>query len=498
LLVAPPAAPGTEGKIVSTVARSAKAVTGSTVFKVLALVALVATTASCAQEADFDLSTGADTLGEVGQGDQPETPDSLDDVVESALNDVQDFWVETYPQVFGGQFQPLSGGYFPYGPDTAPPPCGNPPPDYSVIADNAFYCPEGDLIAWDEVALIPQLANDFGKFTVGIVFAHEFGHAIQFRADITDVPTLVSEQQADCFAGAWTKWIADGNSDSFSVDETELDSSVAGMISISDLPGTQAEDPLAHGSGFDRISAFQDGYENSAQQCATYTTNPPNTVEIPFNADEAATGGNLPLEDSGPNDEDRGLLSLAEADLNDFYTVLFDQQLGKTFEPVDDLVVPTSPDDEVTCAGQTLSGQELEFTSAYCQDENIVLLDGQQLAPALNQIGDFAVAAEIAHLWARAAQIQLGIQGDDKSVNLQADCLTGFWAFVRFPIGDQTGTEGQQLTLSAGDLDEGIQGFLAFDDTSEEQTGTVFERVGALRSGFVDGVEACNEYAPLG
>ena len=32
----------------------------------------------------------------------------------------------------------------------------------------------------------------------------------------------------------------------------------------------------------------------------------------------------------------------------------------------------------------------------------------------------------------------------------------------------------------------------------EEQTGTVFERVGALGSGFVDGVEACNEYAPLG
>jgi predicted metalloprotease len=467
--------------------------------RVLTVATLVTVAGACAQEADIDLTVAGPTrIGEAGPGEQPETPDDLDDVVEAALNDVQDFWVETYPQVYGSPFEPLRGGFFPYGPDTAPPPCGNPPPDYAVIAENAFYCPEDDLIAWDAAALIPQLAADFGNFTVGIVFAHEFGHAIQFRAGVVNVPTVVSEQQADCFAGAWTAWIAAGNSDDFAVTETELDSSVAGMISISDLPGTLADDPLAHGSGFDRISAFQDGFDNSAQQCSTYATDPPTTVEIPFNADEQVTGGNLPLEDRGPNDEDRGLLSLAEADLNDFYTVLFDRELGETFEPVDDLVVPTSPGEEVTCGGDTLSGPDLEFVGAYCVDENIVLLDGQRLAPALNELGDFAVAAEIARLWARAAQLQLGVEGDAKAVSLQADCLTGFWAFVRFPVGDETGTEGQQLTLSAGDLDEGIQGFLAYDDAAEDQIGTVFERVGALRSGFVEGVDSCNEYAPLG
>lgn len=468
------------------------------VLRVLTAAAMVAGAGACAQEADIDLSAGGVTqIGESGPGEQPETPDDLDDVVEAALNDVQDFWVETYPQVYGTPFEPLQGGYHPYGPNTAPPPCGSPPPDYSIIAENAFYCPEDDLIAWDAEALIPQLAADFGKFTVGIVFAHEFGHAIQFRAGVTNVPTVVSEQQADCFAGAWTAWIAAGNSEDFAVTETELDSSVAGMISISDLPGTAANDPLAHGSGFDRISAFQDGFEHGAEQCSTYATDPPTTVEIPFNADEQITGGNLPLEDSGPDDEDRGLLSLAEADLNDFYTVLFDEELGETFEPVDDLVVPTSPSDEVSCGGETLGGSDLEFVSAYCADENIVLLDGQQLAPALNELGDFAVAAEIARLWARAAQLQLGVEGEGKDVSLQADCLTGFWAFVRFPVGDETGTEGQQLTLSAGDLDEGIQGFLAFDDAAEDQIGTVFERVGALRTGFVDGAQACSEFAPL-
>ena len=467
--------------------------------RMLTVATMAAVAAACAQEAEMDLSTAGTGVGfgEVGPGEQPTTPDDLDQVVTAALNDVQDFWVETYPQVYDGPFEPLQGGFHPYGPNTQPPPCGSPPPDYSVIADNAFYCPENDLIAWDAESLIPQLASDFGKFTVGIVFAHEFGHAIQFRAGVIDVPTLISEQQADCFAGAWTRWIAEGNSDDFAVTETELDSSVAGMISISDLPGTAAEDPLAHGSGFDRISAFQDGFENSARTCAGYATDPPGTVEVPFNADEQVTGGNLQLEDVGPNPEDRGLLTLAELDLNDFYTLLF-EDLGKTFEPVGDLVVPTSPDEEVTCGGETLSGQELEFTSAYCEDENIVLLDGQKLAPGLNQLGDFAVAAEIARLWARAAQLQLGVEGDGKGVSLQADCLTGFWAFVRFPIEGEEGTENQELFLSPGDLDEGIQGFLAVDDAVEAQSGTVFERVDALRTGFVNGVDACSEFAPLG
>jgi predicted metalloprotease len=469
---------------------------------VLAVTVVALLASACAQESDIELNsapTGAGELGEAGDGDQPETPDDLDDVVTAALNDVQTFWSEAYPDVYGSPFEPLTGGYHPYGPDTPSPPCGNPPPDYSVIADNAFYCPEADLIAWDEASLIPQLANDFGKFTVGIVFAHEFGHAIQTRAGLPlSTPTIISEQQADCFAGAWTKWIEEGNSDSFAVTETELDSSVAGMISISDLPGTAAEDPLAHGSGFDRISAFQDGFENSATTCAGYATDPPPTVEIPFDDDEVATGGNLQLEDLGPNPEDRGLLSLAEADLNDFYTQLFDE-LGLTFEPVEDLVVPTSPSEEVTCGGETLSGPDLEFVSAYCEEENIVLFDGQRLAPALNELGDFAVAAEIARLWARAAQIQMGLDPDGgKQVSLQADCITGFWAFVRFPTEDGSAPEGAELVLSPGDLDEGIQGFLAVADAVQASSGTVFERVDALRTGFVQGVDACNEYAPVG
>ena len=42
------------------------------------------------------------------------------------------------------------------------------------------------------------------------------------------------------------------------------------MLLLRDAPGQSAADPSAHGSAFDRIGAFQDGFESGAEQCATY------------------------------------------------------------------------------------------------------------------------------------------------------------------------------------------------------------------------------------
>ncbi|HEY3140401.1 MAG TPA: neutral zinc metallopeptidase, partial [Acidimicrobiales bacterium] len=401
-----------------------------------AILALALVVSACAKEASdnpFDLTAG-------GQGEQPKTPDSLDDVVTTALDEVQRFWTETYPEVYGENFEPISGGFHPYGPDTEPLPCEA--QSYDEIADNAFYCPQDDLIAWDEEQLIPQLAEEFGPFTLGIVMAHEFGHAIQARGENITV-SIVAEMQADCYAGSWTKWIAEGNSDSFSVTENELDQSVAGMIAISDQKGSTADDPMAHGAGFDRIGAFQDGFEHGAGRCEKYDTDYANgdlpVVEIPFfREDEAISGGDMPLLDSG---QDLGLLSLAEQNLNVFYGVIFDN-IGVDWAPVNDLKVVDPARDEITCDGENLSGNELEFASGYCQDENVAVIDGEGLMPALYELGDFAVGAELARLWAQAAQLQLDVNTDNaKDASLQADCLTGIWADANFPLppsGEET------------------------------------------------------------
>jgi predicted metalloprotease len=463
-----------------------------TTTSLLALGLVTALTAACAQEADQSLVTG----GSPGEG--PSAPISSDDpaaVADQAVEDVSAFWDETYPEVYGEPFEPVAG-FYPYGPDTAPPPCGQPPPEYEMIADNAFYCPGDDIIAWDEHALMPALNEEFGAFTVAIVIAHEFGHAVQDRF-VTFDRTVDLELQADCFAGSWTRRVADGEAEGFAPGDVDLDKTVAGMIAIRDVPGTPADDPYAHGSGFDRISAFQDGYENGAVKCAEYADENEDrrTAEIEFTVDEFDTGGNFPLED-GPDPEDEGLLTLLERDLNTFYDALF-ADLGADFTPVDDLVLVDPAVDSIDCGGDTASGDDLEFAAVYCEDENIVVLDGPGLVESLNNdFGDFAVASEVARLWAVAAQSELGVVDADDA-NLQADCLTGVWAAWTFPAGPNGEAQSDELRMSAGDLDEGIQGFLAYGSGLGEQGHTVFERTAALRSGFFEGYTACEEYGPL-
>jgi predicted metalloprotease len=451
----------------------------------LPLVLLPAQLVACAQEADRTVLTGGPP-----SSTGPEVADDPGLIAEQAIDDVDAFWKSTFPEVYGDEFDELDG-FYPYGPDTEMPPCGNPPPTYEMIAQNAFYCPGDDLIAWDEATLIPELNEAFGSFTVAMVFAHEFGHAVQARAGAID-RTVDLELQADCFAGAWTAYVADGDAAHFGPDDIDLDQAVAGIIAIRDAPGTSADDPLAHGSGFDRVSAFQDGYENKAAACVEYTDPRSDraTVEIEFvGRDEFESGGNLHLEDRGP--DDLGLLSLAELDLNEFYEQLFGE-LGASWAPVEDLVLVDPGSDELLCGGDRLTGDDLEYAAVYCGDENVVALDGEGLVPLLEGTGDFAVAAEIARLWAQAAQTQLGIADDDQA-SLQADCLTGVWAFSSFPRAD---FEPDNLQMSAGDLDEGIMGFLKTRN-EDEATGDVFARAAALRTGFFEGYQGCEEYGPL-
>jgi uncharacterized protein YlzI (FlbEa/FlbD family) len=149
--------------------------------------------------------------------------------------------------------------------------------------------------------------------------------------------------------------------------------------------------------------------------------------------------------------------------------------------------------DEVACEGETLEEDDLAYASLYCADENVVVLDGETLVPALNEdIGDFAVASEVAQLWAIAAQSQLGV-AEAENAGLQADCLTGAWAAWTFPVDGEP--ESDVLTMSAGDLDEGIMAFIAYG--TGDGGPSVFDRTDALRTGFFGGYEACEEYGSL-
>jgi predicted metalloprotease len=159
-----------------------------------------------------------------------------DEIVLAALQDVETYWDNQFPEVFGASFVPVQS-FYAYGPGTEMPPCTNPPPDYGDIAENAFYCPGADIIAWDTDTLIPAMQSRFGDFTLGIVMAHEYGHALQDRVGF-DGPTIAFEQQADCFAGAWAQWVREGNAENFEIRLDDLDSSLAGFLELRDTPDT--------------------------------------------------------------------------------------------------------------------------------------------------------------------------------------------------------------------------------------------------------------------
>jgi len=447
----------------------------------------------------FEGDEGSQPSGDLGDEiDEPIAPGTgldgndaptSEEVVQAALTDVDAYWSRTYEDLYGTPYQPISGGFWPYGPSSEQPPCGSPPPAYEDIAGNAFYCPSADLVAWDDVNLVPGLYDQFGGFTLGIVFAHEFGHAIQERSG-TDGPTIMRELQADCFAGAWTGDVAAGNSEYFDVGVSDLDKAVAGFLELRDGVGVDAGNPAAHGTGFDRIGAFAEGYEQGAERCAEYpdefAAGEYVVVEVPFTRqDDFDRGGNLPLDQ---------LWDILDEDLDDFWTKRF-EQLGETWTPIAGIVPVDPAVDEVECGGDTYRGEELEGASFYCTDSDTIYIDEAGLLPALVEVGDYAVATEIARQYAFAAQARLGDLDNTLASNLQADCLAGVYARSGF-AGDRG--DGQQLSLSPGDLDEAVIGFLHNSDASQavddgdSSVGTAFQRFNAYRAGFLEGPDACN------
>ena len=107
----------------------------------------------------------------------------------------------------------------------------------SEVAGNAFYCSNGDFVAYDEQGLLPKLRDNFGEFAVGLVFAHELGHAVQARVGYNPSATVYMEQQADCFAGAWAQHVADSNDSNVHLSDDDLDTALAGLLTLSDPSG---------------------------------------------------------------------------------------------------------------------------------------------------------------------------------------------------------------------------------------------------------------------
>jgi predicted metalloprotease len=324
--------------------------------------------------------------------------------------------------------------------------------------------------------LIPQLNAEFGPLLVGVVMAHEYGHAIQSRLGGMDQPTVVLEQQADCFAGAWTADVLAGRSTVFqNVTPAQLDNTLGGMLMLRDQPGTSALNPQAHGNAFDRIRAFQDGVEQGVRTCAAYRADNLPVTEVPFSTEaEAATGGDLPYGQA---------VRLLSADAQDYWRRTFPKLAGQPWQtlrvdPFTSGAAPSCPAPDPSAGG----------TAFYCPDGDFIAFDNERLGPTLyERIGDFAVGMLLGDLFARAAQDRRGASTRDRAGQLAVDCLAGAWT-NELLTREQ---DSRDVRLSPGDLDEAVAALLAFGRATEPNGTTAFDRISAYRKAVLNGLSAC-------
>ena len=273
---------------------------------------------------------GDPTLNPSGDQKAKRTADYTS-TVKLAIADIQAYWKKTFPKVYGGTLRRHSGQ-----PDhrgaTGRRAASMPGPEARVQGrrgQRLLLLPQ-QLRRLRRRRALPAALPDFGDFSIALVLAHEWGHAIQDRAGNADQPTIYKELQADCFAGAWVAHVANGGSKRLSLRAGNLDTGLAALLRFRDAPGSSPGNPGAHGDGFDRVSSFQDGFDNGPKKCATYFDTPPAITESStFTTPEnAASGGNLPADQVIP--------SMVEY-LNQFYSNVEPNYVKLTIDDVKDV-----------------------------------------------------------------------------------------------------------------------------------------------------------------
>ncbi|MCP2167010.1 aminopeptidase [Goodfellowiella coeruleoviolacea] len=401
----------------------------------------------------------------------------MDKLAINAIADVEEYWKQQFPSEFGKQFEPVKR-YVSYDSNGRG---VNICRTNTAGVVNAFYCSLEDSIAWDRGELLPLLDDEFGPMSVVTVLAHEMGHAVQYKLGAAsgvddNTPSIVKEQQADCYAGTFFRWVAEGKAPHFQISTGKgLNQVLSAMFFIRDEAGSSYTKQGAHGSAFDRVSAFQFGFSMGPKRCAKISLDEyeQRKTEVAFDANDR-NEGNLPVNAQA--------MTWLKVSLDEAY-----RDSGAAAPAISDK--PSSCSD----AKQT-------SPAAYCPATNTVTVVPQDLmaigaTPGRGStgLGDFAAFAEVASRYTLAVQKAAGLPLDNQTTALRTACLTGAWARATV-----TGTDNPEnkLRLSPGDLDEAVGELLREEsliaaDVNGESVKAGFARVESFRVGFLDGQPAC-------
>ena len=113
------------------------------------------------------------------------------------------------------------------------------------------------------------------------------------------------------------------------------------------------------------------------------------------------------------------------------------------------------------------------------------------------EVGDYAVATEIARQYAFAAQARLGDLDNTLAATSRPTASPASTPAAGSPA---TGATASSCPSRPGDLDEAVIAFLHNSDASQDvddgdsSVGTAFQRFDAYRAGFLEGPDACDAF----
>lgn len=405
----------------------------------------------------------------------------IDELSLLSINDIEEYWKSVYSESMEGKFHPVDT-LVSYDSEDAHGPivCRN--DTYQLV--NAFYTSRCNLIAWDRAVFMTVAQHYFGDMAVNGVLAHEFGHALQVMGNLATSkdPTIVREQQADCFAGVYLWWVAEGNSSRFTLSTAAgLDHVLAGIITTRDpvMDATDENDD-EHGSALDRVSAFQTGFLTGASACTAISR-----------AEVAQRRGDLPR--TLRVDPSRGY-ETGEVSISDDTLSTLMELMGKIFAPQ---TAPTLSYTPADCPDARSSPP-----ASYCPAANTIVVDLPALAKmgrvadmdeyALPQ-GDDTALSIVMSRYALAAQHEHNLQMQSPWTALRTACLTGV---AHRKMADPIELpSGRSLVLTAGDLDEAVSGLLTNRMVASDADGVSvpagFTRIAAFRAGLGGEMDEC-------
>jgi predicted metalloprotease len=403
-----------------------------------------------------------------------------------SVNDIEEYWKSVYSQSLKGTFLPVAK-LVSYDSDNPNSPVVCHSDTYKLV--NAFFTSRCNLIAWDRGVFMPVAQRYFGDMSVNGVLAHEFGHALQQMAKLVTRkdPTIVREQQADCFAGVYLFWVADGKSPRFTLSTADgLDHVLAGIITTRDpVMDADTENDDEHGSALDRVSAFQMGFISGASACAGI-----NKQEIEQRRGDLPT--TLRVDSSG--DPETGEIPINEDTLSTLMELL-----EKIFSPKNPPALSYQPAD---CPDAKASPP-----ASYCPATNTIAVDLSGLA-AMAKVaaekehtlpqGDDTALSVVMSRYALAVQHERGLPMQSPWTALRTACLTGV---VHRKMAEPIDTAShKELLLTAGDLDEAVSGLLTNHLVASDADGTSvpagFTRIAAFRGGVAGNKDACYSRYP--